>query len=104
MSDIQAGDVVICVDARPGPIPNSLDLRHGCLYRVRRTSRGHSGKRILFLCEQRADDFTGFYPARFRKLNDEPDNAELIERIRKCRPMKIGEPALASRLTQGQPS
>lgn len=100
MNDIQAGDVVVCVDDSPckseGIEGLPWPMRSGSIWRVSRiglTNRGQPGFRL--------HGEPQFYPGkrwwvispRFRKLNDEPDNAELIERIRACKPIRIGVPA-----------
>lgn len=96
-SDIQPGDVVVCVDARPHPSFGGSGLREGCHYRV--TAVGGAGWSDAFpdrrspglkIAGVQSGSPNGYFSGRrFRKLNDEPDNAELIERIRACKPVKV---------------
>jgi hypothetical protein len=100
-SDIQPGDVVVCVDDRVSPGSPVVNVRKGRIYRVSALGPtlphdmyGHA--RSVFLVAVVARAPTGaFAEPRFRKLNDEPDNAELIERIKSCRPMKTRIPTHA---------
>lgn len=91
-SDIQPGDVVVCVDAGPSPLRYSYPqdagrLRAGRHYRVTGL-RHHNRRPGATLAEVAADNPFGFYIDRFRKLNDESDNAELIAKIRACKPIR----------------
>lgn len=85
--DIKPGDLVVCVDDAPcygcGARP---DFKENGVYRVVRTD----GVRIGVEGRIHAWHPDAF-AHRFRKLNDEPDNAELIERIKACRPVRVRE-------------
>ena len=94
--DIGAGDVVVCVDGSASPEPYVGEhVVEGTYYRVLGLTEGRlSGTSehvagLLIFADDKANRI-GWRITRFRKLNDEPDNAELIERIRKCRPVKTG--------------
>jgi hypothetical protein len=101
MSDFAPGDVVVCVDAKPRPewvaylgSANYLPLRLNAIYRVVGLSRrdglflaGHAP----IICHD--GELRGYDANRFRKLNDGTDDAELIERIRNCKPVREGVPA-----------
>ena len=99
MSDIQAGDVVVCVDASlpPGLIP--IGLVQWRAYRIAAVFPGKVSNlpAVTLVSGPDASRVTrdgGFGVERFRKLNDGTDDAELIERIRKCKPARQPEPAL----------
>lgn len=97
MTDIQPGDVVVRVSG------SNRFMRVGTTIRVADlcshdqpwdAEYGTVGLLFDGYAGQAPGEFCDcFCPRNFRKLNDEPDNAELIERIRKCKPIKIGEPA-----------
>lgn len=95
MSNIGPGDLVVCVDASPRqgfrPAPCSF-LEEGRYYLIAFAGqfRGIPGVLLKGDPNNRMPGYekTGWHADRFRKLNDEPDNAELIARIRKCKPMK----------------
>lgn len=96
MSKIVSGDLVVCVDARtrePGCRPLSC-IKEGRHYRVTLTRVDpKDGCSILSLVgiDSTHDTRLGMYcHTRFRKLNDEPDNAIVLAMIRKCRPAKQG--------------
>jgi hypothetical protein len=98
--DIRAGDVVVCVDASEcgdRGTPNSGLLVDGGFYRVSCLGfpvawapEGDICCGLILAGIRSVNPDGSFHPDRFRKLNDEPDNAELIERIRRCRPVKSG--------------
>ena len=82
MSDWKAGDLAVCVDAADRLSTWEEDcgkLRRGACYRITRVVALGRG---LVLNEVRAANPSGFWADRFRKLNDEPDNAEIIARIK----------------------
>lgn len=89
--DIRAGDVMACVDDSPCTCCGIKTLiRAGRLYRV----EGIYPWRGLLYLELLGVGATGSHvrgenSARFRKLNDEPDNIELIERIKRRAPVRI---------------
>lgn len=102
MSDIGPGDVVVCVDARPcSRSAVRFPYRFRGIYRVGAVwvnppcpDRLH----VLMEGEQpyhiKGDPWPlGWNVGRFRKLNDGEDDAELIERIKTCRPVRQGVPA-----------
>lgn len=92
-SDIQPGDLVVCVDVPDWPF-SPAGIGVGRTYRVAETFLGMNARyeRAMGLTLVGFDHspMHGIQASHFRKLNDEPDNAELVERIRKCRPIKVG--------------
>lgn len=92
MGDFKPGDLVVCVDARPHcRDPLAPGLHRGRCYRVYDIDREIPSQ--VWLVEHvgmKARDGRqySFNRDRFRKLNDEADDAELIERIRKCKPVR----------------
>lgn len=97
MSDIQAGDVVVCINAEPIDfgivIAAGGGLVRGRHYRVRYPF-ADVGIPCLMLHGDPLGQEDGRLALRFRKLNDGTDDAELIARIRKCKPVRQPEPAL----------
>jgi hypothetical protein len=97
MSGIGPGDLVVCVYT--GQLvygPRVRNIRKGATYRVSTTfTDPMDGGLVLRLVGVCANDtrLRGYCHTRFRKLNDEPDNAELIADIKRCRPMKTEQPA-----------
>mgnify|MGYP006935482359 CR=1 FL=1 len=97
MSDIQPGDVVVCVDDRPGSPPIDPGVRLSRTYRVTAVTHlsaphtlfGEDGGGLALEGVRPPDDRQFFAAARFRKLNDEADDADLIARIRACKPTRI---------------
>lgn len=87
------GDLVVCVKRGPwvyeSGAPAGVGPVFGDVLRVRRI--GLSGQRpVYWLDGWSGEDITDSYCAsRFRRLNDEPDNAELIERIKSCKPQRV---------------
>lgn len=91
-ADIKPGDLVICVDTGPfncGVTRHTgKSLRKGRVYRVaalsnsRPDSAGHvcGCPDLVMSCGVFGLEF------RFRRLNDGDDDAELIARIKNCRP------------------
>lgn len=92
---IGVGDLVVCVDDSPckccgGRPPYALRAH----YRVTGFYPGNE-KFLVFAqvnpewlspeCRQHQ----GHNPARFRPLNDSNDDAELIERIKSCKPVEV---------------
>lgn len=92
--DIRAGDVVVCVDTAPRrPKQNISKIRRGGYYRV----TGLTVTRFLRLPaitlgvhESDGREIT-YAKDRFRKI-DAP-KTEISERIKACRPVKVGEDA-----------
>lgn len=102
MSDIQPGDLVVHIGRAGCPAGDPVGQRRssgllviGKIYRVQAVvGPDPAGTMGLVLEGIRSPHPTGGFVAwAFRKLNDEPDNIELIERIKSCRPMKTGAPA-----------
>jgi len=97
MSDFKPGDVVVCVDDTPHPewvryLNDSMytaryGIRKGMLYRV--VGTGLDDGEVMLSLDGIASP-AGAWPSwRFRKLNDEPDDIALIERIKACKPIKV---------------
>lgn len=96
MSDFNVGDVVVCVDAAPCRNPEAsptINLTLHRAYRVSfiRPSFEASGDYHILVDGERPHGVSrygslGWDSARFRKLNDGDDDAELIARIKNCRP------------------
>lgn len=97
MCDIVPGDIVVCVDAKPDRADPKADLlTEGRVYRaaVVGPRTGDGALAVAFYEIRSLERPTQGYAyslRRFRKLNDERDNAELIAQIRACKP--IGVPA-----------
>ena len=102
MSDIQAGDVVVCVSKRfttcaahraPQSKPGSGVLKVGRYYTVARVVAGDfggCGHRAIALVEVVSPiSPVGFCPGCLRKVDSYSDDIALIERIRKCKPAKV---------------
>lgn len=92
--DIRAGDVVVCVDDSPCRLPRIAGLPfpypRGSVWRVLQAKAARSGRVGLILRggpKPYVAGSVGWHDERFRKLNDEPDNIELVERIK--RPVRI---------------
>lgn len=95
MSAIGPGDLVVCVNATPKAVWTEylggpyMPLRLGRHYRVCRLTTTPSGERgVELFGVSNAVPHRGWDINRFRKLNDGTDDAELIKRIRKCKPIK----------------
>ena len=97
MTDIQPGDLVVCVDARQLPSPlrhHNLKLRG--IYRVSWVGsqcwnplyRKAAGTLTVDGAEPSPDSNGTFCSLRFQKLNDGEDDAELIEQIKSCKPVR----------------
>lgn len=98
MSDIQAGDVVVCVDARRNPRLRSTAVRKGAFYRVvglRNKPEPHAlyGVTVgVFLDGLTGSGGTGAFAVnRFRKIR--PADEQFIRTVRECRPVREGQPA-----------
>lgn len=101
MSDFAPGDLVVCVDAGPcrcgcGLVNPSLQLgRHYRIKSVVVWPASRSGTPILCLGLASFMSLPNHMPLiaarRFRKLNDGEEDAELIARIKQCKPVKIPE-------------
>lgn len=102
MSAIGPGDLVVCVDSsspigRRGRLTDA-DIRACRAFLVNGRSYRVSAYIPVGLLRLVGDPWPDHVPGgygirRFRKLNDGTDDAELIERIRKCKPIR--EPANA---------
>lgn len=105
--DIRPGDLVVCVDDSPPRRPyfvkrgwHSFPIKRGTILRVRDIALSECGKPGLLFVGHVAGHYerTGiemvYHPSRFRKLNDGEDDAELIERIKQCKPIRQPEPVL----------
>lgn len=104
MCDFAKGDLVVCVDASPpchATTARSHALarqycRRGAVYRIEHVCFSWSKlhPRMLSLQFEGIDSSptAGFAAARFRKLNDTADDAEMIARIKRCKPIKEFEP------------
>lgn len=99
MSEIQAGDVVVCVDTSERPL-HPLVIRTGArrhlvlgrTYRVTRMWRGVSGLWFVRLAGfPHGTSTSGCDLCRFRKV--EAPDTEISRRIRACKPIKQTEPA-----------
>lgn len=99
--DANPGDLVVCVVE--GMVPcggvgsghdGSLAPPKGFVGKVDRVERSRliNGEICGCLDYVFCGGERGLAP-RFRKLNDEPDNAELIAKIKRCTPARIGEVA-----------
>jgi len=98
--DIRAGDVVVCINARPAwivaePALSAFKrLEQGRFYRVERWGQNDSGKTGIDIGVPNSDLWGGFadiWPAQcFRKLP--PASEEFTEQMRACRPAKQREP------------
>ena len=95
-ADIGPGDVVVCVDAHSPSfevvnVASNARLRRflvrGRHYRV---TDCFVYQERLWLELQGQPCFGGFDANRFRKLNDGEDDAELIARIKSCKPVREG--------------
>lgn len=95
--DWKAGDIAACVDDRPGEPPIPCRVKRGRLYRVSGVLR-RSDPHSLFGEDGGGLALAGVHPEcgrkyfaakRFRKLNDEPDDIELIERIKASKPVSV---------------
>jgi hypothetical protein len=95
---IDVGDLVVAVDCDCGDhafeMPSAL-LVIGRAYRVRKISPKETyygecpcGVHLAEIPDRGPLD-SGFCGARFRKLKDSADDAELIERIKSCQPEKV---------------
>lgn len=88
MIDIQAGDVVKCVDTRPNPPGNApiKSLGRGRIYRVSRVAIDtFDGTPILMLAGVVSDTVTGGYAHwRFRKITKASD--DFCERLKSIHP------------------
>lgn len=85
MSEIKAGDVVVCVDVSAHPeknAPAALLLRLGATYRVSRMRLNKRDKPVVYLVGQGPRIYRTW---RFRKI--EAPRTELAERIMACRPI-----------------
>ena len=101
--DWKAGDLAVCVDNGPhhSTLNSAANLSHllviGRAYRVQAVFVGPYSRETCLSVGVPVTTLDGGVGAwRFRKLNDEPDDIALIERIRKCkcRPARQPEPAL----------
>lgn len=98
MSDIRAGDVVVCVDASwdydhtPDQVAEIRRyLRVGRHYRVDQVGT-FKGVPTLYLSGIPEGPWReGWLPSRFRKIK--APKTKLSERIRKCRPIPVREDA-----------
>lgn len=98
--DWKAGDLAVCVDATSPPhCAPPDDITTACMAflvrgRAYRVSCVSSEFGRLWLNLDGAPVSGAAYAAeRFRKLNDGEDDAELIQRIKSCRPAKVNHPA-----------
>lgn len=101
MSDIQPGDLVVCINVSDADAPHPrrraalARLRVGRHYRVLGTGMAPlGGAPSLRLAGVGNADINPLYKDlwrewRFRKLNDGADDAELIARIKSCKPERI---------------
>lgn len=96
MIDIQAGDVVVCIDAKPDEIDPLADkLVEGRVYRVavvgNRTPDGVLAVAFKELRSSSPRKVWAFSIRRFRKVLKADQT--FTESIRACRPIKIREDA-----------
>jgi hypothetical protein len=81
MSDWQAGDLAVCVDAHDNPAFRPTEVREGRTYRVTQVInhpfRNHAGWPGLLLQGIQCDCTNGFDHRRFRKIR--PDEQEACE-------------------------
>ncbi len=82
MSDIQPGDVVVCVDDSVGKFTGRQLLRRGAAYRVTGVGLSTRGTIILDLAGMESPDY-GFFAGRFRKIR--PCEEEFTILIRKMK-------------------
>lgn len=93
------GDLVVaipmsqCIYGSHAPADDVCPDETGKIYRVIATGIWWDGRQTIAIGLNIAPDGDCWCGGCYRKLNDEPDNAELIERIKKCRPIKTGVPA-----------
>ena len=100
MSALGPNDVVVCVDvAHRGEWPASpiKFVKLGGVYRIKLVGecRGTPAVQLIGDPNNAVSGYErhGYHADRFRKLNDGTDDAELIERIRKCKPVRESQPA-----------
>jgi hypothetical protein len=86
------GQLVVCVDDRPHPVSGACPLKLRAIYRIKgipRVAMCHAFGEVMqgVLVEGvKAPNTTGdFASARFRPLIDQPDDAEIIVRIKRCK-------------------
>jgi hypothetical protein len=102
MSDIQPGDVVVCVDDRPpnNIVPERPALRRGYFYRVAKIAPApETGRLMAGMIGHECGDGRHWcwFVSRFRKLNDTADDAALIARIKGCQPRIPELPRVSTR-------
>jgi hypothetical protein len=100
MSDFAPGDLVECIKPFHGDTERERRIlaRVGTLgrqtFRVTSYYTTRGGKwRWITLAGVDPSPAHGFNANHFRKLNDGTDDAELIERIRNCKPVRERHPA-----------
>lgn len=78
--EFHVGQKVVCVDVSDG----ITSLREGEIYTIRLIYEGHYGSIFLALVGvHEGSDAPGFYPNRFRPLEEKPDAIEWARQI--CR-------------------
>lgn len=97
MSDIQPGDVVVCVPFSEGRCdwthhanddgPPELVVGH--YYRVTVFHQGDAEGCTSVELHGMNNGVRGWCISRFRRLNDGEDDTELIARIKQCKPARI---------------
>lgn len=91
MKDIGPGDVVVCVNDDPCSTPGcgeNYGVAKGKTYRVATTHPVDNWTGLTLVGVDIGRMHLSIPHWKFRKLNDEPDNAELITKIRACKPIK----------------
>lgn len=102
--DWKAGDIAVCVADGVIRCPHRNDTVHtgrvtharkGGIYRVTSTAPSYveTGDFFCGCIDLRLEGAGAGVSSRFRKLNDEPDDAKLIARIKKCKPIRSREHA-----------
>lgn len=89
MSDIQPGDVVVCVDASPcGCCGNVFNVRVGGAYRIAKLWHLSDRLNVSLANHNHGAAHISLPATRFRRLNDEPDDIALIRKIKARKPAR----------------
>jgi hypothetical protein len=91
VSSFQPGDVVICVDGRPGGNPANWHPKRGDYYRIEAMGKARWGVWVDLAEDPSARDEWGWDARRFRKIDDEVSDAfrETLRRIKSRAPAQV---------------